>query len=130
MIRRAIFINGLIFVAVGIILLASVFFGFADIPLIITALLAVGVAAPLQFNKSFRRHGVVEEIYGPKYWIKFTLAMMIAIIGTLVIVGNSSLSDIAVFVTSMAIAAIMMAFVNPTYVVKKSPTTKEIGQGF
>lgn len=122
MIRRAILINGLIFIGVGLALLTSVYFRIADIPLIIVALLIVGIAAPLQFSKFFNFHGVVEEIYGPKYWIKFSIAMSASIIGTLFIVGKFPVSDIGVFVTSMGLASIMMAFVNPTYIPQDIPS--------
>lgn len=124
MIRRAILFNGLIFIGVGIVLLVAVFLDFADIPLIITALLTVGVAAPLQFNKAIESHGVVEAVYGPKYWIKFGIAMLLAIIGALFIAARFPLSDIGVFVTAMALAAVVMAFVNPTYVLNNLPAKR------
>ena len=125
MLRRPILVNGFLYIGLGILLLASVFIGFADVPLIIVALLAAGVAIPLQFNRNLERNeardlpqGKVVAIYGIRYWVIVGLALILAIIGTLVIHAFHALSDIGIFVASMGMAAIMMAFVNPKYEIK------------
>ena len=124
--RRPILVNSLLYIVLGFLLLASVFIGFADVPLIIVALLAAGVAIPLEFNKNLERseardlaQGKVVAIYGLRYWVILGLSLISAIVGTLVIHAFHSLSDIGIFVASMGMGAIMMAFVNPKYEPKK-----------
>jgi len=120
--KRALRVNALIHIGLGLLLLASVFLGFADVPLIIAAVLAVGVAAPLQFNKTLAQdeardlaQGKIVEVRGTRYFILLVLALLLALIGTLVIDAFFSLSDVGIFVTSMGLAAILIAFVNPKY---------------
>ena len=103
-------------------MLISAIFAAADWPLIITVLLAVGIAVPLQFNKSLPpdvardlAQGKIIAVYGVRYWILLTLAFILAIIGTLVIHAFNPISDFGIIVASMGVMAIMMAFVNPRY---------------
>ena len=125
MIKRAHIINGLILIGVGLLLLASVFLGFTDIPLIIIALVIVAIGAPLQFNKSIKEDGWrLEEIYGLRYWIKVALAMILAIFGSLITLAYHDPTDIGALVIGMGFSAIFMAFVNPKYIRKDLPGKK------
>jgi len=125
MMRRAHIINGIILIGIGLLLLASVFLGFTDIPLIVIGLVIVSIGAPLQFNKSLSKQGgwkwEFEEVYGLKYWIKFTLAMIVSIICALFTLAHHDPTNIGAVVIGMGFAAIMMAFVNPRYVRKDLP---------
>ena len=132
--KRALRINTLIGVGIGLILLICVFIGISDIPIIITAFLAYGIALPLQFNKLLSPHdamaletGIIITVYGWRYWLKFLFAILLAMICALFVLANRDVSELNAFTAGMAFSGIFISFVNPKYVRQNLPTTDDFG---
>ena len=132
--KRALRINSLIGVGISTVLLLCILIGITDIPIIITVVLAYAIGLPIQFNKlipdeeaSMLHTGELKAVYGWRYWILFSLALILALICAMIFLAFFEVDDLGALAVGMAFAGAFISFVNPRYIKQELPNSHHNG---
>ena len=120
--KRSLLIGSFLCVLIGVVALICAFTEIADIPVILTVLIAYFIGIPLQFYKtlpdedaSLLSSGQIIAIMGRRFWGLIALGVVSAIALTFVIRANYHQSISSSILTCLGMTAILTAFVSPKY---------------